>query len=165
MSYGTLADSKTYHAERGNTAWAAATDAALTIALLRGSEYVDFMFRDSFPGTKTGERAQLREWPREWAWDQDGNSIGPTVIPIEVEHATYEAALRELVSPGSLLPDVVTGQQILKASVEGAVSVEYAGAAVGPNAMRPLVAAIGAILAPILTGTPRSGLVGRAVRA
>lgn len=164
MSYGTLAGSKTYHAARGNTAWAAADDADLEIALLRGSEYVDFTFRDQFPGTKTGLRTQVREWPREWAFDTDGEAIGPTVIPIEVQNATYEAALRELASPGSLMPDVTLGRQITEASVDGAVSVKYGGVA-GLQGMRPTVSIVGAILAPVLTGMPaRSAIAGSAVR-
>ena len=159
-AYGTLANSKTYHSEHGNEEWSEASDAALTIALLRGSEYVDFNFRDAFPGTKTGQRTQLREWPREWAFDTDGNAIPPDEVPIEVQHATYEAALRELASPGSLMPDVTLGQQIKAASVDGAVSVEYTGP-IGLQGMRPLVSVIGAILAPILTGNGGNALAGR----
>jgi hypothetical protein len=165
VAYGTLAASKIYHAARGNTAWAAADDADLEIALLRGSEYVDFTFRDQFPGTKTGLRNQVREWPREWAFDTDGESIGPTVIPIEVENGTYEAALRELTAPGSLMPDVTLGKQITEASVDGAVSVKYGGPS-GLQGMRPTVSVVGAILAPVLTGSSaRSAIVGQAVRA
>jgi hypothetical protein len=165
VSYGTLAGSKTYHAARGNTAWAAADDADLEISLLRGSEYVDFMFRAQFPGTKTGLRNQVREWPREWAFDTDGEAIGPTVIPVEVENATYEAALRELASPGSLMPDVTLGRQITEASVDGAVAVKYTGAT-GLQGMRPTVSVVGSILAPVLTGlSARSSVVGSAVRS
>jgi hypothetical protein len=163
MSYGTLAASKVYHAARGNTAWAAATDPALTIALLRGSEFVDFSFRDAFPGIKTGLRSQVREWPREGAYDTDWNAIPADEVPVEVEYASYEAALRELASPGSLMPDLVLGEQIKSASVEGAVSVEYAGP-VGIQGMRPLVLIIGGILAPVLIAVQASSLSGRAVR-
>lgn len=35
------------------------------------------------------------------------NAIPATEVPIEIIHATYEAALRELASPGSLSPDFV----------------------------------------------------------
>ena len=52
MSYGTLTGANTYHDDRGNTTWTG-TDAAKTIALLRGSEYIDQNFRGLFPGYKT----------------------------------------------------------------------------------------------------------------
>lgn len=161
--YGDLSRSKVYHADRGNTAWALADDGDLLIALLRGSEFVDFSFRESFPGIKTGLRAQLREWPREWAYDIDGNTIPPDVIPEEAEFASYEAGLRELTAQGSLMPDVVLGRQIKSASVDGAVSVEYTGAT-GLNGARPFVSIIAGILAPILTGTARSSVTGSTVR-
>ena len=164
MSYGTLADSKTYHAARGNTTWAAAADADLTIALLRGSEYVDFMFRSQFPGYKTDLRSQVREWPRIDAFDIENNSIASTEVPVEVEYATYEAALRELASPGSLMPDVTLGKQIKTASVDGAVSVEYVGA-IGAHGMRPTLSVVQSIIAPVLTGAGGgSSIAGRTYR-
>lgn len=164
MSYGTLADSKTYHAARGNTAWAAADDADLTISLLRGSEYIDGQFRRQFPGYKTDLRSQVREWPRNNAYDIELNSIANTEVPVEVEYATYEAALRELASPGSLMPDVTLGKQIKRAKVDGAVDVEYQGA-IGSHGMRPTLLVVQAILAPVLTGSGSgSSIAGRSDR-
>lgn len=161
--YGTLAASKTYHAERGNITWAAADDADLTIALLRGAEYVDLLFGPRFPGLKAGLRDQEREWPRTGAADEHGNAIAVDEVPIEAERAAYEAALRELDNPGSLMPDVTPGKQIKSASVDGAVAVEYTGA-IGSEAMRPLVSIIGTILRPILTGSAVSPLSGSITR-
>ena len=164
MSYGTLADSKTYHAARGNTAWAAGSDPNLTIALLRGSEFIDFTYRGRFPGYKTLLRDQVREWPRNPAWDIELNSISSTTIPVEVEYASYEAALRELATPGILTPDIIPGEQIKRARVDGAVEVEYVGV-VGVQGMRTMLTIIGGILAPVLTGTGTgSSLAGRSVR-
>jgi hypothetical protein len=162
-SYGTLVASKTYHAARGNAAWADAADADLEVALLRGSEYVDFTFRSSFPGNKTGLRTQEREWPREWAFDKEGNAIPTDEVPVEVEHAAYEAALRELASPGSLMPDLTLGKQIKAARVEGAVSVEYTGPT-GAQGMRPVVSIVAGILDPILTGNGGASMAGRTMR-
>lgn len=162
MSYGTLSGANAYHTARGNAAWNG-TDEQKTIALLRGSEYVDFNFRDRFPGYKTGLRDQEREWPRSWAFDIENNSIPADEVPDEVVRATYEAALRELVSPGSLMPDVTLGKQIKAARVEGAVSVEYVGA-VGLAGLRPLVSVVSAILAPILTAVGGSSIAGRSER-
>lgn len=164
MSYGTLAASKTYHAARGNTAWAAGADADLDIALLRGSEFIDYNFRARFPGVKTGARAQEREWPRSPAWDIELNSIPSTEVPTEVENSTYEAALRELANPGSLMPDITLGKQLKSARVEGAIDVEYTGVT-GEQGMRPLLTIVAGILAPVLTGDGLgSSLAGRTAR-
>ncbi len=160
--YGTLAGANAYHTARGNTHWNG-SDAHKTAALVRATDYIDVTFRDQFPGEKTGLRTQEREWPREWATDVDGEAIGVNEIPIEVINATYEAALRELVTPGSLMPDITLGKQIKSASVDGAVSVEYAGTT-GVQGMVPTVLAVGGILARILTGYARSSLAGTAVR-
>jgi hypothetical protein len=84
--------------DRGNSSWAAASTTAKNNALTTASDYVD-SFRKSFPGKKTDGRAQEREWPR---YDSDaganvvdaaGEEITSTVVPVEVEYATYEGAL------------------------------------------------------------------------
>jgi hypothetical protein len=162
-SYGTLAASKTYHAERGNTAWAAADDADLTIALLRGSEYVDGRFRSAFPGLKTGGRDQVREWPRTGATDASNYAIASDAEPVEVEYATYEAALRELATPGSLLPDVTPSNQIKRERIEGIIDTEYVTPS-GASAARPVIAVIDAIMAPLIGGGA-SSFVGSSVRS
>lgn len=154
--YGTLAASKTYHTDRGNTAWAAGADADLTIALQRGTEFIDHQF--VFPGFKVDGRDQVREWPRFDVIDREGFGVSSLTVPIEVENATYEAALRELASPGSLTPDVTLTAQVKRQKVEGAVEVEFTGAA-GIAAAMPVITIINGILAPIMGGQ-QSGLSG-----
>lgn len=96
--YGTRADAATYHAERGNSTWSTKSSDEQDAALLVASDYID-TFRSSFPGKKTGGRAQEREWPRiqtdgvSEVVDATGEEIGTDVVPVEVEYATYEAAL------------------------------------------------------------------------
>jgi hypothetical protein len=160
--YGTLAGANTYHADRGNTTWTGA-DPDLNIALLRGSEYIDQGYRDQFPGEKTGLRAQVREWPREGAYDSAGNIIGASEVPVEAMYATYEAALRELTVPGSLQPDYdPAGQQ--KSVTVDVISIEYT-AAHGAQSVIPIINIINGILAPILTGGGiNTSLAGRAAR-
>jgi hypothetical protein len=161
--YGTLIDADAYHLARGNTGWAG-TDDAKNAALLRGSEYIDTSFRSDFGGYKTGERAQLREWPRSWATDDQGNALDPDVVPDEVPNATYEAALRELVSPNSLQPDYNPAGQQKSVKVD-VIAIEYT-APHGVQSVMPIITVIRGILAPILTGTGsiNSGIAGRAVR-
>ena len=147
--YGTLAASKTYHSERGNTAWADGADADLTIALQRGTEFIDHRF--IFSGFKVDGRDQVREWPRFDVIDREGFGVDSTTVPVEIEKATYEAALRELASPGSLTPDVTLTKQVKRQKVEGAVEVEFTGA-LGVEAQMPIITIINGILAPIMRG-------------
>lgn len=162
--YGTVADADTYHDDRGNSAWgeSSVATAEKEAALLRASEYVDYQFRPQFPGYKTGLRTQTREWPRAWAYDEENNSIPSDEVPIEVERATYEAALRELASPGSLLPDFEPQGQVKRERVD-VLEVEYV-APIGAEAAKPVIHIVRGILQPILTGPVSSALAGRGVR-
>ena len=156
--YGDIAEATTYHALRGNAAWAGAPDSDKTAALVRGSTYVDAVARRQtaagtwstlFPGVKTGGRAQLLDWPRTGAADYEGNAIGIADVPIEVRRAAYEAALRELVEPGSLSPDYVPSEQV-KREKAGPFEEEYFGPADGAVPNRPIVSIILDLLAPVL---------------
>lgn len=169
--YGTLEDADSYHQARGNAAWAAGSEDARTCALIRATDYIDGRCRvllasgrwaSMFPGVRTAGRGQPNEWPRTGAADYDGDPIQPDEIPDEVERATYEAALRELVAPGSLSPDYVASEAVTKEKV-GPIEVTYAEATVGgqpPN--RPAVPVIDEVLAPLLR-TPATGPAVRVV--
>ncbi len=86
--------------------WASSsTKVARDSALIVASGYIDGRYRDRFPGRKAGGRAQSLEWPRFNAVDASGEGIAEDEVPVEVEHAVYEAALREVQAPGSLSPD------------------------------------------------------------
>src|SRR6056297_907716 len=162
--YGTTAGADTYHSDRGNSAWAesSVTTAQKEEALLRASEYIDYQFRSDFPGYPTDLRDQTREWPRAWAYDIYFSDIPNTEVPVEVLNATYEAALRELSSPGSLLPDFTPNQQAKREKV-GPIEVEYTGP-VGPESAKPILTIVRGILQPILTGPASASSVGKAVR-
>lgn len=124
--YGTNEGADAYHAARGNTVWATKTAEAKTAARLRTSEWMDATYRHQFPGYKVNRRDQEREWPRFDATDSDGNPLPYDEVPIEVEHAAYEGSLREIVTPGTLVPDVV-GVSALKRIKAGSVELEYSG--------------------------------------
>jgi hypothetical protein len=156
--YGTLADANAYHTARGNTAWTG-TDVVKLAALERGTDYIDGRYRwqtcgrwqSMFPGERTDGRAQEREWPRTGAEDYDGNAIPDDEVPVEVENATYEAALRELVTPGSLSPDFVPSGQVIKEKV-GPIEVGYASPKATANQLpnRPIIPTIDEIIAPVV---------------
>lgn len=170
--YGTLANANAYHMARGNTGWTGA-DALREAALQRATDYIDGRYRyqtaggcwkSMFRGTKTGGRAQDLEWPRTGATDSEGNEIPDDEVPVEVEHATYEAALRELLEPGSLSPVFVEAQQVTREKV-GPIEVSYSEAtmhgAMPPN--RPVVPAIDDILAGLICDKPIFGVGVRVV--
>lgn len=187
--YGTLAAALSYHSDRGNAAWGASTDQLRTAALVRASVWLDGRYRARFPGVRTGGRAQVLEWPRmpatgtqlygqgrdPWSeadedglyastvFDVDGNAISTDAVPAEIETATYEAALRELTSPGSLSPDYVASQRVVSESI-GALSVDYADGSGTENDVRPCVTVVDDILSSLIRpATP--ALTGHTVRA
>jgi len=152
--YGSVAGADAYHTARGNGAWAGLTAAKLS-AIVRASAYIDGLGQRTrksgrvgtmFPGTKTGGRAQTMAWPRTGAIDIDGTEIDSDSVPNEVLNATYEAALREVVEPGSLSPDYVPSAQVKREKVD-VLEVEYFAA--DP---RPVAVIITELLGPVMSG-------------
>lgn len=172
--YGTLVGANDYHAARGNAAWAAGTIPDREAALQRATDYIDGRYRmqtaggcwvSMFRGKRTDGRAQDLEWPRTGATDSEGNEIPDNEVPIEVEHASYEAALLELTNPGSLSPVFVASQQVTREKV-GPVEVQYfdtskIDGAQPPN--RPVVPAIDDILSGLICDKPPFGVGVRVV--
>jgi hypothetical protein len=120
--YGTEAAFEAYCARMGYTASSGDVDPALE----RATAYLDGHYGARYPGKPTGGYAQVLGWPRTGVTDCHGYTVPSDTVPPAIENATYEAALRELATPSSLSPDVVTGQIKKSVSVEGAVSVTYA---------------------------------------
>lgn len=165
--YGSVTEADAYHLARGNTGWTGSPEAK-EAALQRATDYVDGRYRrmtgggcwvSMFRGKRTAGRDQDLEWPRTGATDSEGNEIPDDEVPEEVEHATYEAALLELTTPGSLSPVFVAAQQVTKEKV-GPVEVQYSEAkqegGMPPN--RPVVPAIDDILAGLICNTPPWGV-------
>ncbi len=161
--YGTVAAADVYHRQRGGVNWEGQTAEDKEAALIRASVYVDALGRQRlesgafitlFPGRKTGGRAQTLEWPRTGAVDYSGDAIDPAIVPIEVERATYEAAIREVLAPGGLRPDYVPGKTVKseKVGVSG-IETEFAITAGEVNLSAPVVSLILDILAPVLGST------------
>lgn len=121
--YGTVNGFLAYCEERAITP-ASTDDDRIKAGLIKASEWLDAIYRRSFPGYKVGQREQEREWPRNGATDVYGYNIAPDVPPREIEYATYEATIRDLEQPGCLSLDY-TPPKYKQASVSGAVSVTY----------------------------------------
>lgn len=163
-NYGTVSGYRVYCDAR-NSLNSNEADDKIEAALLVASEWIDATYRASFPGLKVGMRAQVREWPRTGAQDIYGYEISQNSVPTEIENATYEAAHREIASPGSLSVDY-TPAKYKSAQVDGAVSVEYRHFDSAAEA-QVRIQIVDQILRPVLTG--RLGMlssnVGQSVRA
>ena len=116
--YGTLAGWRSYATSRGNGAPALADDAAADAALLRASAYIDGLYGRRFSGRPTGGASQEREWPRTGAVDYYGQSLDAGTIPDRVVSASYEAAILELASPGSLTVTLTPDQRKVLTKVD-----------------------------------------------
>lgn len=163
-TYGTWAGYQTYCTARdldiaGQDATSFAKDSLIA------SEWLDAVYRSGFGGRKVDGRDQVREWPRAGAIDQYGYAILSTSVPTEIENAAYEATRRNAVTPGSLSVDY-TPPKYKRASVEGALAVEYAMFDSARDAQTRFTI-IDQILAPILTSPSAgmSGYAGYSVRA
>lgn len=153
-----------YGTNEGFTAYATAAGYSVPAgdigaARQRGSTYIDGTYGVRFSGTPTGGVEQERAWPRTGATAY-GNTLASDLIPVRVVEASYEAALLELQSPGSLSA-VVSGSSLVKREkVEGAIEVEYAVSDKTDlaTAARPVVTVIEGLLAPLLV-TPMPGIL------
>ncbi len=150
--YGSLAEANTYMTDRGY-AWTG-DDAAKNAALLRAAEYIDSLGTVRpclWVGVKSGGRSQVRQWPRIGATDEFGDPLDSTEVPQEIINAAYEAAWRELASPGSLNPDYVASDTFKSAKV-GPLEVTYAESSEsGGIPTRPVVSVIDALIKQFLS--------------
>ncbi len=138
---------ETYADDRGITLAAGDEDSAL----IRATVAMDSTYRNQFPGTRTNGRSQALEWPRIDATDAQGVSIDKAEIPIEIIQATCEMAIRELASPGSMMPDMDHGNAVKRLKA-GSVEIEY-----GPNATPGTVFTIIDGILSSLIGSSSSG--------
>jgi hypothetical protein len=154
--YGTLEGADSYHAERGNSAWAAASESDRAAALIRASVYIDSLGTKlpevgkcvmAFPGRKTGGRAQTLQWPRLDAVDANGDTIEG--IPQEVISAAYEAALLELTA-GYLTPVYVASSGVKREKVDVLETEYFDTSGQGADSVQPVPLVVQALLATVM---------------
>jgi hypothetical protein len=156
-AYASLEDCSTYTQARGLT-FPTSPAGPAEAAIIRATAAIDATYRSRFSGEKLNGRGQALEWPRKYATDASGSDIDIDEVPFEIVEATCEAAVRELASPGAMMPDLERGGQI-KALSAGSVSIEY-----GSNAeARTTFSLIDGILSGLIGGG-NSCLFGQAVR-
>jgi hypothetical protein len=87
----------TYHTDRGTDVSSHSTD-EVQFAIVRATQYLDLRFE--YIGERSLSNQEL-EWPRQFAYDDRGNSVAG--LPVVVKWATCEYALRALTA--SLIAD------------------------------------------------------------
>lgn len=152
-SYGSLAGAAAYHAARGNAAWTG-DDEDLEAALRRATLAIDWLYQERFPGTRTNGRSQALQWPRTGVVDREGYSVPSDAIPVEIERATYEAALVELLSAGSFSTPESTSGSVISETI-GDISITYASPQTGSAPSYPAIDGILSSLLVITSNTRR----------
>lgn len=127
-TYIGVAESLTYHADRGNAAWAALTTAQQEQALRRATEYMMQVYRLRWKGVRM-KSTQALDWPRAYVYLEPvitganlefPNLVASNIVPVEVARACAELALLSVSGP--LLAPLERG--VITESI-GPISVTY----------------------------------------
>lgn len=155
-SYNTLAEMQAYVDDRATaaqkTAWDALDTADQERNARRGASWLDAHFGMRFPGVRAAGATQARAWPRLYASTVHGEDIASTATPLQVKYAAIEAALREVVEPGSLSPDFVAVKRRKESVGPISEEVEYAD----PSQQAPLVSIVEDLLSVLLVEPNRN---------
>lgn len=160
-SFVSVAATTTYHANRGNAAWAAlASDTVREQYLRRATDYMQQVYVELWAGYRV-TTAQALAWPRYDVPIKDaagstyplGAYYASNAVPVVVANACAELALKA--STQSLAPDVA--RQVKREKVDS-IEVEYMDGA------SPFVRfrAIDLMLSPFMRGSAYSVAVSRA---
>lgn len=156
MAYGTTVAAQTYWTARGYSG--TPTDALLA----KASVFVDGlgwrMAKSGVPVSRFSgqptDADQEFQWPRTGASDVYGNDFGTSEVPGAVERATYEAAHYESQNAGALNAAVRADQRVVREKFD-VIEFQYSDSDVsgaGIAGSSPVIPAVMAILAPVLTG-------------
>lgn len=167
MIYGDATGFASYFEARGKELPGTWDDEAIEAALLVASEWIDGIYGSLFIGYKTDGFEQEREWPRTSATvcsAEPRYTYETDAIPARVTKATYEAAFRQLTTPGSLQVDYIPGKY--KSVTVDVISVDYIQFP-SANDAQIQIGAVDTLLWPLLDTTrgQSSGLSGGVGRA
>lgn len=139
-SYIELTFADSYHSDRGNSAWADASESEREQALRKAVDYIDTAYR--FRGIRL-EEDQALEFPRDDLYDRAGRKVEG--VPAAVKHAQAEAAL--VLLSQDLYSVAKRGGRIARVRV-GPIEEQYEGGA----AARPDPQKVTALLSGLTTG-------------
>jgi len=132
-SYASVAFADTYVADylNGDATWDAADTSTKEVALRVGTAFINNKYRLRWKGYAR-TREQALAYPRNGVVDFDGYIIPTNEVPLTLQHAAVEAAVRFLDSDTTLEPDATFDQIGVKSLAEKfdvfSQSIEYAGA-------------------------------------
>lgn len=132
-SYISVADTATYHSNRGNTLWATLSTTEAEQALRRATDYMMQVYRFKWAGVRL-TATQALDWPRSFVPIKDFEYAGlngyttlggnyyydSSVVPQEVKNACAELAFKA--AGGELAEDLTQG--VIREKVD-VVEVEY----------------------------------------
>lgn len=122
-SYISVAAADLYHANRGNTDWAALSTTQKEQALRKATDYLVAVYRGSWRGYRTNAATQVLDWPRMSILLADAalnQFVDMHSMPVEVLNATAELALRASIA--DLIPDLERG---VKQETIGPITTVY----------------------------------------
>ena len=139
-AYAEVADVTQYHENNGNAAWAAASLDQQQVAIIKGTQYIDAMYRARDRKFNAQQALQFPSWSQDW----------PST---HLVHATAELALRALA--GGLIND--TDGRVQDSIKVGPIAIGYKG---GFAQSRYTV--VDALMSSLIGGTATSVRVHRA---
>ncbi|NLS03616.1 hypothetical protein HGP14_09620 [Rhizobium sp. P32RR-XVIII] len=149
-----------YHSAMVNATWTG--DVALKEgAIRRATAFLSNSYQ--WQGYKRQGRPQALAWPRVDVTDREGWGVAFDAVPVEIQKATAEVALRELVSPGSMNPDFLASEQVKREKI-GQIEVEYLNANASAQSARPILLIVQDIIGPLLCKGAGNSLVGSSYR-
>lgn len=119
-SYCSVAFADQYFENHNNPSdWTGATQAEKEMALRNATQYLDLYYGGRWRGRKKLlEEDQSLDWPRYEAYDDNDRWIDSETIPVKLQEATAEAALRDITETDGLVPDIDEPGTVKKYSVK-----------------------------------------------
>lgn len=156
----TLVFADNYHTAKGTTTWTG-EDSLKEAAIRRATAFLSNSY--TWQGVRTKGRSQALAWPRSGVVDQEGYGIAASEIPIEIQNAVAEIALRELVTPGAMTPDFKASDLVKREKV-GPIETEYALSNVTADSQRPVLTVVRDMVSQFMCREASSSIAGRSVR-
>jgi len=135
-SYVTLSYCDTYFETKGYTTWVNGDDDLKECAIINACDYMETLM---WKGQKALSTYVL-SWPRRGVYDADGYPIYSDTIPLQVQKAQCELALRFFQNKAPLA-DVSSGDSYIIKEVVGPIEISYSSSH-PPNVQFPEVEAL-----------------------
>ncbi len=160
-AFVSVADCDAYHVALGNSDWTG-DETVKEAAIRRSTAYLTTAY--VYVGERLKGRSQSLSWPRNNAYDVEGDLVPNNEVPTEIVAATCEAALYELTNPNGL-NQVITLTERTKSEKVDVIEVEYAGTSGGVDAAKPVLTKLENLIAALIISKASGGGTGFVARA